>query len=172
MEALKITDTAIITTTTEKSFENVDCFLLGRIEELTPEVNAKVYKVRTDLVAYQDYEVEISPLVHEVMEELDEQNNVIVPYSPEIPAVMEVRQRLVLIEEKQKWCAQVIPLEQFDAIDSQLEAVMPEGLTTREKLVLKMQLAFLSQRSAEGPWGTGSNWEVFDTENLDILKPE
>jgi hypothetical protein len=168
MEILRNSDTAIITTQVfEKDFSNNDCFLLGRIKFVTEDeiTGEQIYKVRTDLVYYQDYTKIITPAVEEVR---DQEDNIVIAGTP---AVTELRQRLILSEEKQKWSEQKVSVDEYNAFNLAITPLVPEGMLPKQAENLKMQLVFLNQRKADAPWGTNDDWEVFNIEDLDRLKP-
>ena len=144
----QITDIAIITNDAlAKTFNGTDCHLLRRIEFVRPNYGAssRTYKVRTDLVCYEETE----ELVY------DENNETT------------TKQRLTTIEEREAWRPITLSREQINALDAQTTELLPEGLDSYDRDIKKMQLVLLVLTQQENAWGVvADQWHELTAEEL------
>lgn len=163
----EVSENAIITTeAVTKTYENEDAHLYAVIEETTSnadrKADRKTYLVRTDMVVYNDYQ--LLELDNNFKPIVDDEGN---------PVLKEKREKLVFAELKQDWAKQVLTIEESDAYYDQLEAMMPEGLTTSQKDKLKLRIMFLRLRQADKPWGIdAAKWRMVEASDLDRVKKE
>lgn len=143
---------AIITTEpVDTTFDNQPVYIHAEILPVSDDpINQKrVYKVRTDLVGYEEFEVE----------ELDPDNEL----------VKVIKQKLVVLEEKQKWSPQTFSYDQINQLAIQMEGLIPEGLSRTERDVLELKTMFLFERKAAQPWGIpAEKWKI--REESDLIK--
>lgn len=151
-QLIKQTDIAIITTeAVDKTFDNQDAYLHGMIVPLKDDTTRqeRSYKVRTDMVGYQEVEVPIT-----------KENG---------STTAETKLQLVWLEQKQDWSVHSFSYAQIDAFATQVAPLLPEGLGRTAHDMLELQLMFLSLRKQEGPWGiVAEKWRL--RTNDDLLK--
>ncbi|WP_271407437.1 hypothetical protein [Tenacibaculum soleae] len=151
-------DIAIITTDiVEKTFDNKDAYLHGMIKIVkdNEQTQKRTYKVRTDLVGYEN--IELPKLNENNVQELDENDN----------PIFETKQILVWLEQKQDWSEQVFSYNEIDAFIEQLAPLIPSNLTRTQQDRFELNMMFLIKRQSVASWGISSDkWRVRIEEDL------
>lgn len=151
-------DITIITTeVVEKTFENKDAYLHGVIKVVKDDeqTQKRTYKVRTDLVGYEN--IEVPKLDENSVQEIDENDN----------PIFETKQLLVWLEQKQDWSEQTYSYDEIDAFTEQLVPLIPTGLTRTQRDIAELNAMFLIQRQNVAPWGIAPDkWKIRTKEDL------
>mgnify|MGYP000495313142 CR=1 FL=1 len=154
MQKFNNKDVAIITTeAVGKTYENQNAFLQGIIKIVKDDEQAEIrtYKVRTDLVGYQNVEVPESG-------EDDQQAS-----TP--------TQKLVWLEQKQDWSLQTFKYAEIDSFMEQLSSLIPSNLPRTQRDKAELATMFLIQRQSDAPWGIpAEKWRIRTA--ADLLKED
>ena len=155
----RITDAALMTDTTViKTFNNEDAFMYARIEPAGEDLHKKTraYVVRTDLAIYKPFQ----------LAKLDANGDQVFESDGTTP-VMETKQVLTVVEQKQDWSPQVITYSEIDAFSTAVASKIPAGLTKTERELLELKLVFLAERKKNKPYGVAaSKWRLSNENDL------
>lgn len=130
----------------DTTFENEPAYLHAEILPVFDDpINEKRrYKVRTDMVGYKD-----------VVVGQDENDDDI------------IEQHLTWLETKQDWSAQELTYAEINVFATQLEPMIPEGLSKIERDILELKTMFLLKRQEDAPWGVAPDkWRIRTEEDL------
>ena len=157
-QTFKETDIALITTAPVlNTYENEAAYLHAAIEVVRDDQKKreKHYKVRTDYVGYREVQVP----------QLDEKGETIL--NDDGSSVLESKEQLIWLEQKQDWSLQKITYAEIDAFVDLIAEEIPEGLTRTERDAIELAVVFLKERQKSPRWGVApEKWRIRTNEDL------